>query len=102
MQIVSVAAHLSGETVLPVPALPSLPDALSLETCGGRVRVEWDPQAPVTPMGQLVFLAQFLRTSGRFERWAADCPWCYTSPNAPAVRDVLGTVLLSVLAGHHR
>jgi hypothetical protein len=64
--------------------------------------VEWDPQAPVTPLGQLVFFAQFLQTSGRFERWVADCPWHYTSPNAPAVRDLCGTALLSVLAGHHR
>jgi hypothetical protein len=28
--------------------------------------------------------------------------WLYTSPKAPAVRDVCGTVLLSVLSGHHR
>jgi hypothetical protein len=26
----------------------------------------------------------------------------YTSPNAPAKQDVLGTILLSALAGHHR
>jgi hypothetical protein len=102
LQIAPVSAHLSGETQLPVPASLLLPDALSLETCGGRVRVEWDPQAPVTPLGQLVFFAQFLQTSGRFAPWVADCPWRYTSPNAPVVRDVLGTVLLSVLAGHHR
>ena len=32
----------------------------------------------------------------------AGCPLRLTSPNAPAKRDVLGTVLLSVLAGHWR
>lgn len=26
----------------------------------------------------------------------------YSSPNAPSVRDVMGTLLLSILAGHHR
>ena len=31
-----------------------------------------------------------------------DCPVTYTSPNAPAKADVLGTILLSVLAGHRR
>jgi hypothetical protein len=31
-----------------------------------------------------------------------DCPLTYTSPNAPKKRDVLGTILLSVLAGHWR
>jgi hypothetical protein len=30
----------------------------------------------------------------------ADCPLCFTSPNAPRKRDVLSTLLLSVLAGH--
>jgi hypothetical protein len=85
----------------PMAVLP-LPDHLQIDTCGGRVRVEWDPHAPVTPLGQLVFFAQFLQTSGRFDLWVEDCPWVYTSPNAPAVRDVCGTVLLSVLSGHHR
>ncbi len=32
----------------------------------------------------------------------SDCPLEYTSPNAPRKRDVLGTILLSVLAGHWR
>ena len=85
----------------PRSGLP-LPDHLQLDTCGGRVRVEWDAHAPVTPLGQLVFFAQFLQISGRFDLWVKDCPWVYTSPNAPAVRDVCGTVLLSVLSGHHR
>jgi hypothetical protein len=31
-----------------------------------------------------------------------DCPLEYKSPNAPQERDVLGTILLSVLAGHWR
>ena len=32
----------------------------------------------------------------------ADCPLHYTSPNAPKKRDVLGTAMLSMLAGHKR
>lgn len=84
-----------------VPALV-LPDRVAVDTLGGRVHVEWDPQAPVTPMGQLVFFTQFLKTADLFDPWIADCPLCYTSPNAPEVRDVLGTSFLSVLAGHHR
>jgi hypothetical protein len=37
-----------------------------------------------------------------FDAWVADCPLTFTSPNAPKKRDLLGTVLLSVLAGHRR
>src|SRR2546428_4108681 len=103
LQVAPVSAHPAGETLLPSsPALPPLPDALSLETCGGTVRVEWDPHAPVTPLGQLVFFAHFLQTSGLFDAWVGECPWRFTSPNAPKVRALLGTLLLNVLSGHHR
>ncbi len=37
-----------------------------------------------------------------FERWQAICPLSYTSPNAPALVDVLGTWMLSILDGHCR
>ena len=103
LPIVPANAHPEGEVLLPAPAAPApLPDRLAVDTFGGRVHVEWNPHAPVTPMGQLVFFAQFLQTSGLFDQWVEDCPWVYSSPNAPAVRDVLGTVALSILAGHHR
>ena len=103
LQIAPVPLHLPGETKLPSCSAPtSLPDHLQVDTCGGRVRVEWDPHAPVTPLGQLVFFAQFLETSGRLALWVGDGPWVYTSPNAPVVRDVCGTLLLSVLSGQHR
>lgn len=37
-----------------------------------------------------------------YEAFVADCPLQYSSPNAPEVRDVLGTLFLSVLAAHKR
>ena len=40
--------------------------------------------------------------SGLFEAWVKDCPLSYASPNAPAKREVLATLLLSVLAGQRR
>ena len=52
--------------------------------------------------GQLVYFAEFLKLSGRFDATVTDCPLSYTSPNAPAVRDVVGTWMLSALAGHKR
>lgn len=75
---------------------------LGVDTLGGRVHVEWDQQAPMTPLGQLVFFAQFLKASGLFSRYCEEAPLKYRSPNAPSATDVLGTVLLSILCGHHR
>ena len=75
---------------------------VAVDTFGGRVHVEWDPQAPVTPLGQLPFFIKYLRLGGLFDPWMADCPLRYTSPNSPRARDVLGTLLLSVLVGHRR
>src|SRR6201984_3172743 len=72
------------------------------DTYGGRVHVEWDATAPVTPFGQLPFFIEYLKQAGLFDAWVADCPLSLSSPNAPSKRDLLGTVMLSVLGGHRR
>ena len=72
------------------------------DTYGGRVHVEWDPSAAVTPLGQLPFFAEFLKQSGLFDAWVSDSPLRYVSPNAPKKRDVLGTALLGALGGCRR
>lgn len=64
--------------------------------------MEWDPQAAVTPLGQLSFFISFLKTSGLYDDFVASRPLSYTSPNAPRIRDVLGTIVMSILAGHQR
>ena len=64
--------------------------------------VEWDPTAAATPLGQLPFFIEFLKLGGLFDPWVADCPLTLRSPNAAAKRDILGTLLLAVLAGHQR
>jgi hypothetical protein len=56
----------------------------------------------VTPLGQLVFFAQYLKASGLFDPWVEECPLQLSSPNAPPKRDVLGTAVLSILSGHQR
>ena len=43
-----------------------------------------------------------LATPGVYESWVDSCPLNYSSPTAPSKRDVLGTWLLSVRAGHKR
>lgn len=83
-------------------ALLPISGAVAVDTFGGRIHVDWNPDAAVTPLGQLPFFIEFLHVSGLFEDWVSQCPLAWTSPNAPSKRDVLGTVLLSVLSGHQR
>jgi Transposase DDE domain group 1 len=73
-----------------------------VDTLGGRMHVRWDEGAAATPHGQLVFFAEFLAATGVFERWVSACPLEYRSGNAPDKRDVLGTLMLGLLAGHRR
>jgi len=67
-----------------------------------RFEVQWDNEAKVTPMGSLVFFAQYVRTGGLLDRLCKDSPLEYSSHNAPKVRDVFGTIQLSALNGQTR
>ena len=93
------AAHPAGEQSAVAPVAG---ETVAADTFAGRVHLEWEPAAPVTTMGQLAFFIDYLKQGGLFDGWVAGCPLHLTSPNAPSKRDVLGTVLLSVLAGHWR
>ena len=97
---IPLLAHPAGEQ----SSVEVLPEAVGLcaDTFGGRVHVEWDPTAAATPLGQLPFFVEFLKLGGLFDPWVADCPLTLTSPNAPSKRDILGTLLLAILAGHQR
>ena len=77
-------------------------ELMVVQTMGGRMQVRWDETAQATPHGQLVFFAEFLAAAGVFERWVDACPLHYTSPNASGKREVLGTLMLGVLAGSRR
>src|SRR6266513_3788206 len=95
-----VPAHPEGEQQKEEIQPPET--ALSLDTFAGKIQFRWAPDAEVSSLGQMPFFIEFLKTSGVFENWVNDCPLQYTSPNAPQKRDGLGTILLSVLAGHWR
>lgn len=75
---------------------------LRVATPGGVFQVRWDENASASALGQLAFFGEFLEVSGLFQHWVESCPLEYTSPNAPEVRDVLGTWLLSILDGQRR
>ena len=79
-----------------------LPPGIGLDSFAGPVRIEWDSETAFTPLGQLPFFIDFVKTAGLFDALVADCPLHYTSPNAPRKRDLLGTTMLSMLSGHKR
>ena len=66
------STHPKGEWILPEKS--PLASAMEVETYGGKIHVEWDPTAAVTPIGQLAFFIEFLKLGGRFDRWVNDCP----------------------------
>src|ERR1700686_1543447 len=73
----TIVAHPKGER-----ATVEVRSAIA-DTFPGRIHVEWDATAPVTPFGQLPFFIDFLKQGGLFDRWVADCPQFLTSNNAP-------------------
>jgi hypothetical protein len=94
------AAHPTGEAEKAGAKGES--ESCTVETYAGKLRIRWDDSAAVTAMGQMPVFIDFLKTSGLWDGFVADCPLLYTSPNAPSQVDVLGTLLMSVLAGQSR
>ena len=63
-----------------------------LDTMGVKLHVKFDHSGSATMLGQLSFFIEFLQTGGLYERWIKSAPLSYSSPNAPRVEDVLGTL----------
>jgi hypothetical protein len=95
-----IKIHPEGEAA--AVKVPPLETPVDVDTFAGKIQVKWVPEAAVSSLGQMAFFIEFLKTSGRFDEWVEQCPLHFTSPNAPKKRDVLGTLLLAVLAGHWR
>ena len=73
----------------------AMPAGIGIDSFSGPVRVEWKHTAALTPRGQLSFFIDHLKSAGLLDALMADCPQAYTSPNAPAKRDVFGTAILA-------
>src|ERR1700736_5711216 len=78
-----------------LPALPMgeqpavervLAEPVVADTFAGRVHVEWDNTATVTPLGQLPFFIEYLKQGGLFDGWVADCPLHYLQRDFWAAR----------------
>jgi hypothetical protein len=77
------------------------------DTFAGRVHVEWDATAPVTPFGQLPFFIDYLKQAGLFDAWwrTARCRSPAPTPKkarAARHRDAVGVGRPSPLRAHHR
>jgi len=100
MKLPPATVHPQGE--LKIPEKKALSIAIEVETYAGKVHVDWDPTAAVTPIGQLAFFIEFLTLGHRFDRWVEDCPLSYVSNNAPKKIDGMGSLFVSILSGHNR
>lgn len=100
MQCTNKALHPEGEEDLPTEIDEN--QCIEVDTFNGKVFVSWDPNASVTPLGQLPFFIEFLKLGNRFEPWVDDCPLDYASNNAPGKINLLGSLFLSILSGHTR
>lgn len=96
MKLPEVSTHPVGEKNL------AYNSDYELDTFGGKLHVEWDETAQVTPLGQLSFFIQYMKLGNLFDPFVQDCPLKYLSNNAPSKTDLLGSILLSVLSGHTR
>jgi hypothetical protein len=99
-ELVVSRAHPAGER--PAGELEPVADRLTVDSFAGKIAVQWAPEEAVTPLGQLPFFIDFLKQSGLFDQLVREAPLSYTSPNAPTARDVLGTLVLSMVAGGRR
>ena len=78
------AGELLNESGFPAGSWP-------LDTPGGRFYAEWDPEAPVTREGQLIFFVQFLHAGGRWDEFMRECPLHYTGNRGSGALNVMGT-----------
>ena len=99
LQKFASGTHLQGESD---STLVRVPPAWPLDTPGGRFYAEWDVDVPVTREGQLIFFFQFLHLGSRWEQFMRDCPLIYQRNRESEAKNVMGTILLSVLNGHWR
>lgn len=79
---------------------------VKLDTYNGVIHLEWEPNEPLTPIGQLPFFIDFLKTIGLYEDWVLDCPLNRQEigENVSPIRthNILGTFFLSILSGQNR
>ena len=49
-------------------------EPVMVQTPGGRIEVNWEPEASATAQAQLAFFAEFLAIRGVYQEWVRTCP----------------------------
>jgi len=77
-------------------------EPLSIDSFDGTISVEFDDDSSVTSHGNLSFFIEYLKISNLFDSLVQDFPLSYISNNSSKPRDIVGTMMLSILCGHKR
>ena len=66
--LLPLAVHPTGEqSAVALGGAAAAPQPLVVDSFAGSVRVEWDHATAFTPLGQLPFFIDFLKTAGLFD-----------------------------------
>ena len=74
----------------------------TIETLGGDYALRWDDETQMSVNAHAVLLSQFAKAGGFFDRLVETCPMRLASNNAPEVRDLIATVMVSMVNGATR
>lgn len=76
--------------------------AQRIETLGGGYALKWDDETQMSVNAHAALLSQFAKAGGFLDRLVETCPMRLTSNNAPEVRDLIATVMVSMINGATR
>ena len=74
----------------------------TISTLGGDYALKWDDETQMSVNAHAALLSQFAKAGGFFDRLIETCPMRLTSNNAPEVRDLIATVMVSMVNGATR
>ena len=76
--------------------------ARTISTLGGDYALKWDDETQMSVNAHAALLSQFAKAGGFLDRLVETCPMRLTSNNAPEVRDLVATVMVSMVNGATR
>ena len=74
-------------------------DVQTISMLGGDYALKWDDETQMSVNAHAALLSQFAKAGGFFDRLVETCPMRLTGNNAPGVRDLIATVMVSMING---